>query len=317
MDGVYREALLGELRSEEKEGKPDDFKIVNLTCLPLLLYWVTPNRQLCGYDETRKRFVEGAPGFPLGAKGSGKNGVTFEGVNDGCCFVLLAARSGAFAAATRKKKVDRLSFEYSCAEMVDPNDLGEILPKPTQQRLVPGDSPTVVVGCGMVAATGGTLAREQYWRLSSESYSLAPKEKRTISYTTSNGMESISSEQKTLAVSVGASVSGGWGPVSASISSNLSSTSSSFQQVTLTTETTSFESHTIDNGPEDTLLALIWQLCDLIVVFDSQGALNATVSSLLNPSIVKTYPLKTLPPSPERGSLSEAQGGRAPGLAAT
>jgi hypothetical protein len=295
MNQLYKEALLGTLRPKQT-GNPGEFEIVNRSCLPLLLYEVDAAGRLCGYDTTTETFVEGAPGFPLAAAGGQEHSVTLTDVNDSSCFVLLAARGGAFAAATCKKKVDCHSFSFSSASMIIPNDVGEIMPQPTQQQLIPGNSPTVVVGCGMVASKGGTIVREQYWRLANESYSLAPEEKRTISYTVTDGMESTTSEQKTLAMSLGVEVSGGWGPISASISSNLSSSTSSFQQVVLTMETTSFESHQVDNKyVDDTLLALIWQLVETITIYDATGAAQATVSTALSPAIVKAYKLAELP----------------------
>ena len=306
MDPVYKKALLGELKSEEKDPVAP-FEISNTTCMPLLLYWVTPTGRLCGYNPATKRFEEGAPGYPMASNKT----VPFT-IGGGCSFVLLAARSGAFAAAcTKAPGVAR--FVYSSAGIVEPNDLGGILAEPTRERLIPGDSPRVVVGCGMVVATGATIVREQYWRLSSDSYSLGPKEKRTISYSVTDGMESTSSTEKTLAVSLGVSAEGGWGPISASVSSSLSNTSSAFQQVTLTTQSTSFESHEIENpSGEDTLLAFVWQLCDAVSVFDAKGAPVASVISALSPSILLTYDLKEIPPHVERGRLGEEQRAQAP-----
>jgi hypothetical protein len=165
--------------------------------------------------------------------------------------------------------------------LTKPNDLGPI-PLPTASKppitpqpptvvpnstmIVPPDSPRVLVGCG-VAPNGNYITREQYWERQSDSICMAGHETRTVSFTTTQGKQQTSSDTTTVSASLSTSISGGWGPVSASISASLSASRSSFQQVTVTEETTSYVSHTITNPHEVPVMYLRWQLTDVITVF--------------------------------------------------
>jgi outer membrane usher protein FimD/PapC len=69
------------------------------------------------------------------------------------------------------------------------------------------------------------MTRAQFWKRSGDSITLAPGEEVTTGYTSMTGIQETSSDTKTVAESVSASLSAGWGPVSASLSASLNSSS--------------------------------------------------------------------------------------------
>lgn len=180
-----------------------------------------------------------------------------------------------------------------------PNDIGPIpvptariveppskAPSGTSSMVVPPDSPRVLVGCG-TAPNGNLVLREQYWARQNDSLCLAGNETRTVSYTVTSGMQQTSSDTTTLSASLSSSISGGWGPVSASLSASLSKSSTSFQQVTVSEQTTSYVANEIHNPHDEPIAFLRWQLVDVITVFDM--ATSQPIASLMqgaNPTIV-------------------------------
>ncbi|MFJ5833623.1 hypothetical protein [Streptomyces sp. NPDC093089] len=86
--------------------------------------------------------------------------------------------------------------------------------------------------------------------------------------------------------SVSASVGGGWGPFSASVNASLGQSSAKSQQVTVSTQTTSFVSSTCQNLGEHPELNLFWQLTDVATVYDENGQPLVSVISGEAPSVV-------------------------------
>lgn len=186
-----------------------------------------------------------------------------------------------------------------------PNDIGPIpvptmeLPIPIEPQpspvvegstmVIPPDSPRVLVAFG-TTVDGNIITREQYWARQNDSLCLAGHETRTVSYTVTSGKQQTSSDMKTLETSLGLSAGGGWGPVSASLSASLSRTSTSFQQVTVTEQTTAYLSNTIHNPDIEPVAYFRWQLMDVITVLGNASTSTATpLSSLIqaqNPTIV-------------------------------
>jgi len=290
MDRNYVAALAGALASSRAETTGEgEFTIENGLSVPLAVSWLNEAGAQWGFEAGRDA-AEGAPGWPIPSGGS----VVLSGAYDGYWW-LLQARSGAFAALAgmqarpEARYTGPRSVRIAPADLVPPNALGTP-PRSTDVRVVPGSSPRVLVGCGKPEsrdARGAAITREQYWQLSGDSYSLAPGESRTISYTETTGMESTTSRQDTLAASLGVSASAGWGPISASVSASLSASSTTFQQVTLSSETTTFVSRTVENRASDVELVLVWQLIDVVTVFDAAGVPLASTISAVNPAIVQ------------------------------
>ena len=119
-------------------------------------------------------------------------------------------------------------------------------------------------------------------------------------------MQKTTSEQTTVAASLGISASAGWGPISASVSTSLSQTSSTFQQVTLTEERTSFVSDTLENKTDKPRMLLIWQLTDIVTVFEGNGVPLSSIVSRNAPNVIGgPYDPNSLPAAP---ALSKAGG---------
>jgi hypothetical protein len=180
---------------------------------------------------------------------------------------------------------------------------------PNSTVIVPPDSPRVMVGCGQ-AANGNAVVREQYWERQSDSICLAGHETKTVSYTVTSGKQQTSSDTITMSASLNSNISGGWGPVSASISASLSASSTSFQQVTVTEQVTSYVSNQITNPHEEPIAYFRWQLIDVITVFDK--GTGQPVSSLVqaeNPSIVAgPYWVSPTPKPPSKGAAARGTG---------
>jgi hypothetical protein len=189
------------------------------------------------------------------------------------------------------------------ATLSSPNDIGPIpvptssvpagtihpqpsTPVPNSTMIVPPDSPRVLVGCG-TTPNGNYITREQYWERQSDSVCLAGNESRTVSFTVTEGKQETSSQEETVSKSLSAGVSGGWGPVSASISASLSKNSTSFQQVTVTEQLTTYVSHTMHNPHEQPVMYLRWQLIDVVTIFD-KTSLDPVASIVMaeNPIVV-------------------------------
>jgi hypothetical protein len=179
------------------------------------------------------------------------------------------------------------SYYVTNTQLTDPNDIGPI-PQPNKTVLIPPNSPLVLVACGTVPPTppsktppaaSNYVTREQYWSLQGDSYSIVPGETRTISFTVTSGKQQTSSEQATVAASLGMSAGGGWGPVSASISASLNMSASVFQQVTISEQASTYVSDVVTNNSESPILALRWQMVDVLTIFATGGMPLSAVSS--------------------------------------
>ena len=193
------------------------------------------------------------------------------------------------------------NYSISLTQLTAPNNLGSY-PVPNSATIIPPDSPRVLVGCGKLpkgpSGTGSAVIREQYWERLGDSYCLAAGETRVFSTTTKSGKQETSSTQKDVAASLGLSTSAGWGPASASISSSLSASASSFQQVTVSEETTAYVSDTLTNkSTTNSVMYLRWQLTDVITVFNSSGLALSSVILAEDPVLIDgPYDPKALPP---------------------
>ncbi|MBN8468083.1 hypothetical protein JYJ95_16300 [Corallococcus exiguus] len=169
--------------------------------------------------------------------------------------------------------------------MVAPNDIG-LPPQPTSEVVIPPDSPRVLVAAGLLANRNRTI-REQYWRRLPESYTIAPGETQTVSTTSTSNMQQTSSSTDTVSASLGASASAGWGPMSVGVSASLSASSTSFQEVSLSTEYTAYVSDTLTGTASYTQMFLKWQLMDIVSVLSPDGVVLSSIVNGLSPTLLQ------------------------------
>jgi hypothetical protein len=201
-------------------------------------------------------------------------------------FIARNQLSGGFLCAlvthAKDAKGGKLTIPISCDLLVPPNDIGDF-PQPSQDTLIPPDSPLVMVACGRLP-NGNFITREQYWARQPDSFSLAPHEKKTVTITTTRGLQKTSSNTEKIEASLDVHANAGWGPISAGISSSLSANSTTFQQVTVTEETAVYESKIFDSKSDNPAVFLIWQLVDLVTIYKGQVP-QATMSMGEPPSL--------------------------------
>ncbi|MFC5804982.1 hypothetical protein [Streptomyces formicae] len=297
MNEIYQTALNGTLVSPPKESTAA-ILVINDTSIPLDLFYVDQSGNLCGRDD-RGNWVAGLPGITLDANGG--NIVITSDCWAYSYWVAKSHYSGAFAAVLQNLR-GKSTLTFSGFDLLDPNDIGPI-PEPSADMLIPQDGPSVLVATGLVqhgttvrtpvntgngeqAGLGAAVTREQFWHCTGESYSLAPGESRIVSYTVTQGMQDSSSESETTNASVGVSASAGWGPFSASISASLSESSTTSQQLTVSTQTSSFVSSSCHNLGEYPEMNLYWQLTDIATVYDKDGRPLSSVISGEVPAVV-------------------------------
>ncbi|WP_158754887.1 hypothetical protein [Streptomyces sp. NRRL F-2580] len=280
LNETYRKALAGTLRSTSR-GNEGILVITNDTSVHLDVFWVDEQGDHSGFNKRTKFWEAGYPGTRL-APGGGQLVVSSW---PGNYWLARVSSSGAFAAVIEMADRNRQLSTISGGDLLDPNDIGGI-PMPNPSIVVPPDGPRVLVGTGMLPI-GNTVTREQFWQRQPESYSIAPGQKKTVSYTVISGMQDSSSDESSVTKSVSASASAGWGPISASVSAALSSSSTTTQQLTVSTQTTSFVSNEYDNeGNDHPEMVLVWQLVDVVTIFTPKGAVLSSIVSGTQPALV-------------------------------
>lgn len=202
----------------------------------------------------------------------------------GHVWLARVSASGAFAAVFEMGDRRRQLTTLSGADLLDPNDIGEV-PVPSRTKVIPPDGPRILVGTGKLPV-GNTVSREQFWQRQPESYSIAPGQTKTVTYTATSGTQDSSSNEETVNKSVSASASAGWGPISASVSAALSTSSTTSQQVTVTTQTTSFVANEYENKNDYPEMLLFWQLVDVVTVFDPDGNPLSSIVSGTQPVVI-------------------------------
>jgi hypothetical protein len=201
-------------------------------------------------------------------------------------FLATSATSGSFIGAVCFTDQSRLTLTFDSHSLLSPNDIGPI-PAPNSDQVIPGDSPQVLVGCGLVAGAGpNCVVREQAWQRSPESYCLAPGETKTVSVTVMDGRQETTTDSATVSSSLSTSASAGWGPISTSISASLSSSSTHSQQVTIQTQTVRYVSETLSNNTQNIAMYFRWCLIDVVTVVDPNGKPLASVVVNQAPTII-------------------------------
>jgi|GEM_PF-2597226 len=303
MNRDYQAALDGTLKSDPNGAPVGTVTISNWLDVPVAVFWI---------DDQGLHSEEGPILGPQGGKFQWAN------VQAKNYFLITFPYTGGFVSVVSVVE-GVLEYVIDYDSLVDPGAIGPF-PVPNRQVIIPPDSPRVVVACGTVAGSETTpgyhaVVREQYWRRMADSYALAPAETRVVSTTSTSGKQETSSSLESIASTVGVSASAGWGPVSASLSASLSYNSTTFQQVTITEETTSYASDTVTN-PSNTnpVMFLKWQLCDVITLFEtdkqSEGIPIACVISGQSPVLIAgPYDPNNLPPREPRVPARRPRGG--------
>ena len=275
MNPLYEKALNGTLKNPVGASKIT--KNVSITnAMPMAVSMFSP------YEATELQTPWG--GGETSLSPHGKTEFPPGMIPDGTNIVLRCSGSGGLVAVivlSEAAPVQTIGHSL----LTIPNDIGSF-PLASELSPIPADSGRVIVGCGKVGTEGATIAREQYWRRLSQSYSVGPGETRTINFTHTSGMSRTSSDTNTTAASVGTSISAGWGPISASISGSLNKSSTTFQEVAFHEETTRYESFTATNTTDKIHTYMYWQLTDIITVFSANEVALSSILSGQDPVLI-------------------------------
>lgn len=223
---------------------------------------------------------------------------------------LIWARDGSLASVYAGVTAGNLVIAIGPTDLSEPGDIGPV-PVSTTGVVIPNDSPSILVGYGQAKDKDGKstyLTRSQFWKRSGDSITLAPGESVVTSYTSTTGIQETSSTTETVAMSLNASASAGWGPVSASISAGLNTSSTSFQQYVATQIDTRFESRTYAPDPNSTRMIFRWQLYDVVsVTAAADNRVLAQVTTAQLPDVVKVSKEDELLPPQAPAEISEAE----------
>ena len=268
MNPIYQSAIDGTLVSPKSDEKITNIKITNSLDIPVYIRIVDTEGNL-------------TPPYPIHSN----SGTTLTETYSGTYAVFTTAITGAFICVIQFK-ADIKNYDVDKTLLVKPNDVGAF-PKPSGDILIPSDSARIMVGSGTLA-NKKIMTREQYWMRSPDSYTLAPNEKRTIGYTTTSGMQTTTSVEQEIASSLGLSASAGWGPISASVSASLSTSSRTMQQVAITTESTRYETVELSNPDNTPRLYLRWQLMEILSIFsvDTEIRPVASIIQAMLPTLI-------------------------------
>ena len=292
----YAEALAGTLVSPSGTVPGWYWTLKNLLTFPISVSIVTNTRQLVPqiWVLAEAQYIELPPDNNPHPPGT---------------FVVISSQAtGAFVCVITMDPANSGASFISADLLSDQNDIGPI-PQPSTDILIPPDSPSVVVAQGQLP-NKNLITREQCWRRMPDSHTIAPGETRTVGSSISSGMTQTTSDQSTVSSSVSTSVSAGWGPVSASVSASLSQSSTSMHSLTVSEQSTSYESSVLTSTKPNPVMMLRWQICDTINILDGSGAAPtyapiASIVSLLQPSYLQDYDLTNLPPAKQKPPMSE------------
>jgi hypothetical protein len=182
-------------------------------------------------------------------------------------------------------------------DLHNPNEIGNP-PDPTTDILLPRNSDAISVGFGMLPvsqgqqATYGTslnVVHEQYWRRSSQSYTLAPREQKTVIIRQTTGVTMSSEQSSELSAMVSGSASYGLGGFSAAVSASLNYSSSHSEMQTLSSErVTTMEGSVHNIDPDKEVSIFIWELVDLYHLYNAKK--HIVLESVQAPAVIKVYP---------------------------
>lgn len=282
MHPLYQSALKGTLVSYMASAEVGPLTFVNKLPIPVWVAWLGSD----GRIQAR---------FPLKPTESH----TFSSSSPGYAYVVLTMDSGAFVCAYKHDLASGSSVLIDEKMLCKPNELGD-RPEPTKLCPIPRDTQPILVGVGTIVNSNPltSISRQQYWRLAPDSYVLAPGEKRSVGFEETSGMQSTTSTEDSLSTSLGLGLNVGWGPISASMSASITSTSTTMQQVVLTNETTRHESVELNNTSPDPVMYLYWQMMEIVTVFHALKPVATTTSGLRPVLVSKAYDPNKLPAVP-------------------
>jgi hypothetical protein len=162
----------------------------------------------------------------------------------------------------------------------------------TDLHLVPLGSPRFLVGVGTATPVGKpavTILHEQYWRPSTSSFPIAPGETKKIVLVHRSGVSDTSTSETQIGTSLNADVSGGWGPISASISAAFSMSEQTTHSRTLSDLNESTTELELTNTLTVPQLVIYWELVDDYVLVGSDGTVIGTIESIQAPPLVRVY----------------------------
>jgi hypothetical protein len=277
-----------------------NYFISNLLSIPVYIYYYDPDVTDPETPQGIAKILPNTADFPLNRFKIGPNGkFTAEAAASGAWIVEFEVAS--FVKDPAKPNDDYL-YTLSLAIITNPNEIG-MYPEPSGTVLIPEDGKRILVGYG-TTFNGNAITREQFWKRSADSFVLARDEEYTIGFSTTSGMQKTTSEQDTISKSLGASSSMGWGPISASISASLSVNSTTFQQITVSTETTRYTTINITNKDHYPVMYLVWQITDVITIFDTGNFVAlSTIVSAQAPAILSVPYNYTQPPKGKNASM--------------
>ncbi|MFH0242693.1 hypothetical protein ACGRHY_09675 [Streptomyces sp. HK10] len=302
MNETYRKALAGELPPPPDRGflSPGGVAIRNRLPVPLNVYTAVDGRW--GFVGGPSGPVPGPGGTALKVPPAPGPEVRVQPIKDSYLLFESGLSGGFIAAVLVTSGTEEIDVTGWC--LLEPYNVGPVpAPKIGEGVIIPDDSPPVVVGCGNLPKKSDAVeppniaVREQFWQSLPDSYTIAPGETKSCSFEVVSGMQSTTTEQHSLEASVGVSAGAGWGPVSASISASLNTSSTTFQQVSVSEETRSYvsEKRELPQSPADhrcPMMVMYWQLVDRVTVYDGQKVKQA---ELLQQSAIGSILTSTQP----------------------
>lgn len=253
MNPLYQEALNGTLRSTGDGAlvsSPVTFE--NLMRVPVLI-------SVADSDGTHQLQNRLGPG----------DTIEYQHLRTTTYLVVQNAASGSFMYVVQPAP-NQSHYDITSEYLTFPSDIGAF-PEPSREMLVPPNPALVMVGTGL-APNGNIVVREQGWMRQADSFSLAAGETKTSSLTVTRGLQQTSSSTETVGGALGVSGGAGWGPISASVSASLNASATFFQQVTVSEQTSVYESKTFTNKEASAVMYLVWQLSDVITIYDTATA---------------------------------------------
>lgn len=220
-------------------------------------------------------------------------------VGPGCVVVATSPISGSIIGLYRLTadpyQIVRLS--HSTSQLVSPN---YVAPPNDQFSLSALEAPPqgILVGFGAdpLAQAGMTpgyvTLHEQVWRFGDMTVTLAPQERRTVSFLRETGLlESTTTQDQitqTLSVSASASAAWGWGSISAQIAASFSNSHSQTHTVTTTTREVVSIEHRLYNPNKEPVYVVEWRMVDRYVIRARESGAVAVIESVQPASIIRT-----------------------------
>lgn len=205
--------------------------------------------------------------------------------SDGDIYVISSMATGGLI-GVYLKGIGQQKIIIDGNNLTDPFSIGAPPEASPPVKFIPEDGISVVVGYGEYEINDGYAAiiKEQNWKKLGSSYTIAPGESKSISYTHRYGLSRSNSVTSSHSESATASASASDGFYSASISATVSSSTSTMQQSTISEETTTIMSDTLTNITPIPITYLRWGIqttyYDVTTKELSEAVLNLNIPTL-------------------------------------